>query len=79
VLIGGGFVSFWGPVVGVVFYFVLRDVLGAYTQTWLLWFGLVFMAAVMFKPDGLAGMWQDAAAWLRRVRERGAAAPPAGR
>jgi hypothetical protein len=32
----------------------------------------------MFKPDGLAGMWQDAATWLRRARERGAAAPPAG-
>lgn len=79
VLIGGGFVSFWGPVVGVVFYFVLRDVLGAYTETWLLWFGLVFMASVMFKPDGIAGMWQDAAAWLQRVRGRAAAAADARR
>ncbi len=59
VLIGGGFVSFWGPVLGVVLYFVARDVLGAYTETWLLWFGLMFMLLVMFKPDGLAGMWHD--------------------
>ena len=65
-LIGGGFVSFWGPVLGVVLYFVARDVLGAYTETWLLWFGLMFMAVVMFKPDGLAGIWQDAAARAAR-------------
>ena len=59
VLIGGGFVSFWGPVVGVILYFVMRDILGAYTETWLLWFGLMFMVLVMFKPEGLAGMWRD--------------------
>ena len=59
VLIGGGFVSFWGPVVGVILYFVARDVLGAHTETWLLWFGLLFMLLVMFKREGLAGIWQD--------------------
>jgi len=59
VLIGGGFVSFWGPVVGVLLYFVARDVLGAYTEAWLLWFGLMFVVLVMFKPEGLAGIWQD--------------------
>jgi branched-chain amino acid transport system permease protein len=59
VLIGGGFVSFWGPLLGVVLYFVARDVLGAYTGTWLLWFGLMFVILVMFKPEGLAGFWRD--------------------
>lgn len=59
VLIGGGFVSFWGPLLGVILYFVARDVLGAYTETWLLWFGLMFMLLVMFKPEGLAGIWRD--------------------
>lgn len=66
VLIGGGFVSFWGPVAGVVLYFVARDVLGAYTETWLLWFGLLFVVLVMFKRDGLAGIWRDVAARLER-------------
>lgn len=74
VLIGGGFVSFWGPVVGVILYFVARDVLGAYTEAWLLWFGLMFMALVMFKPQGLAGIWQDL---VRRVAARRAGAPAA--
>jgi len=56
VLIGGGLVSFWGPVLGAVLFFVARDLLGAYTEAWLLWYGLLFMALVLFKPEGLAGM-----------------------
>ena len=55
-LIGGGLVSFWGPVLGVVLFFVARDLLGAYTETWLLWYGLLFMLVVLFKPEGLAGI-----------------------
>jgi branched-chain amino acid transport system permease protein len=55
-LIGGGLVSFWGPVLGVALFFVARDLLGAYTDTWLLWYGLLFMLVVLFKPEGLAGM-----------------------
>ena len=69
-LIGGGFVSFWGPVVGVAVYFLARDVLGSVTETWLLWFGLVFMVMVLFKPEGIAGAWQE-----RVLRLRYAGAP----
>jgi branched-chain amino acid transport system permease protein len=75
-LIGGGFVSFWGPVLGVILYFVARDIRGADTETWLLWFGLMFMLVVMFKPDGLAGIWQGAVARVR-ARRRSPAAPRA--
>src|SRR4029453_8579106 len=57
VLIGGGLVSFWGPVIGAVFFIVARDLLGAYTETWLLWYGLLFMAVVLFKPEGLPGFF----------------------
>ena len=69
VLIGGGFVSFWGPVVGVVVFFVARDVLGSVTETWLLWFGLMFMVSVLFKPEGIVGLWQD----LAKGKQMGAA------
>ncbi len=58
-LIGGGMVSFWGPVIGTVVFFLARDILGAYTDTWLLWYGLMFVVLVMFKPEGIAGIWQD--------------------
>jgi len=58
VLIGGGMVSFWGPVIGAAVYFLARDLLGSATETWLLWYGLMFMAVVLFKPEGIAGAWQ---------------------
>jgi len=56
VLVGGGLVSFWGPVLGVLVYFLARDILGGLTETWLLWFGLMFVIVVMARPEGLAGL-----------------------
>ena len=35
-LIGGGFVSFRGPVVGALVYFLAPDFLGSLTEAWLL-------------------------------------------
>lgn len=55
-LVGGGLVSFWGPVLGAVVFFLARDVIGALTTGWMLWFGLLFVVLVLFKPEGLAGM-----------------------
>ena len=55
-LVGGGLVSFWGPVLGTVLFFLARDLLGAYTEAWLLWYGLLFMLIVLFRPEGLAGL-----------------------
>ena len=76
VLVGGGLVSFWGPVIGALFFILARDLLGAYTETWLLWYGLLFMAMVLWKPDGIAGLWQD---WQRRRASHGALASRAAR
>jgi len=73
VLIGGGLVSFWGPILGAAFFILARDLLGAYTELWLLWYGLVFMAVVLFKPEGIAGMGRDAIArWRGRPGADGA-------
>jgi branched-chain amino acid transport system permease protein len=73
VLVGGGLVSFWGPVIGAIFFILARDLLGAYTETWLLWYGLAFMAIVLWKPEGIAGLWQQ---WRARG-ERAAVTAPA--
>ena len=70
VLVGGGLVSFWGPVIGAAFFLLARDLLGAYTETWLLWYGLLFMAMVLFKPEGIAGMWRDLPLPWERAGER---------
>jgi branched-chain amino acid transport system permease protein len=56
VLVGGGLVSFWGPVVGVVVFIVARDVIGSLTFAWMIYFGLLFMLIVLFRPEGIAGM-----------------------
>jgi branched-chain amino acid transport system permease protein len=54
-LVGGGLVSFWGPVVGVFLFLIARDVIGALTNAWMLYFGLLFIAVVLFRPEGIAG------------------------
>ena len=79
VLIGGGLVSFWGPVIGALVFILARDLLGAYTETWLLWYGLLFIAMVLFQPDGVAGAWQAWRARRAAVRRRhdGPVAPAA--
>ncbi len=56
-LVGGGLVSFWGPVIGAIAFFLARDVIGALTTGWMLWFGLFFVILVLFKPEGIAGMF----------------------
>jgi branched-chain amino acid transport system permease protein len=74
VLIGGGTVSFWGPVLGALVFIVARDLLGALTETWLLWYGLLFMGVVLFQPEGIAGAFQSYRA-RALSRARRAAAP----
>jgi len=75
VLVGGGLVSFWGPVIGVVVYLIARDVIGAVTSAWMLWFGLLFIAIVLFRPEGIAGAvqawWKEFDVRALRLRSRG--------
>jgi branched-chain amino acid transport system permease protein len=74
VLIGGGTVSFWGPVIGALVFILARDVMGRYlTDTWLLWYGLLFMGVVLFKPEGIAGMFQGL---RQKVAQKGATPAP---
>lgn len=56
-LVGGGLVTFWGPVLGALVFLLARDVIGAFTTGWMLWFGLLFVALVMYKPEGLGGLF----------------------
>jgi branched-chain amino acid transport system permease protein len=72
-LIGGGFVSFWGPVVGAIVFILARDVMGAWTETWLLWYGLLFMAVMLVEPEGVVGVWRKLEARLRGRTDNAAA------
>lgn len=57
-LVGGGLVSFWGPVVGVIVFLTARDVIGAMTNAWMLYFGTMFVLLVLFRPEGIAGAFK---------------------
>jgi branched-chain amino acid transport system ATP-binding protein len=75
----GGMRSFLGPALGALFFILFREFLGIYTENWLFWFGLVFVAFIVFSPTGLVGVSerlfapfrkkviQDAAMSARRV------------
>jgi len=76
-LVGGGLVSFWGPVIGAIAFFLARDVIGAFTTGWMLWFGLSFVILVLFKPEGIAGLFAGAAPREPKARAGAPAAPQA--
>jgi branched-chain amino acid transport system permease protein len=70
-LVGGGLVSFWGPVIGVIVFLVSRDVIGAWTSAWMLYFGAMFVMLVLFRPEGIAGAFKLA---VERYKAQGAPA-----
>jgi branched-chain amino acid transport system permease protein len=72
-LVGGGLISFWGPVIGAIAFFLARDVIGAITTGWMLWFGLFFVTLVLFKPEGIAGMFSSLSA--RRAKQTAPSLP----
>jgi branched-chain amino acid transport system ATP-binding protein len=69
----GGMRSFLGPALGALFYVLFRELFSMYTDNWLLWFGVLFVAFVMFSPDGLVGIWQQLRRRWRPAAETGAA------
>lgn len=69
----GGSGNFLGPTVGAVFYILFRDWLSAFTESWQLWFGLLFIGFILFSPNGLMGIGERLLAPIRRRRERAAA------
>ncbi|MHB0774075.1 branched-chain amino acid ABC transporter permease [Halomonas sp. WWR20] len=60
----GGIGYFFGPVIGAVLVIYLQSSLSSITDAWVLYFGLLFIAVVMFAPQGLFGVaHQQVQAW----------------
>ncbi len=55
----GGMRSFLGPALGAMFYVLFREVISIWTGDWLLWFGLLFLAFIIFSPAGLTGIFAE--------------------
>ena len=65
----GGMRNFFGPIVGAAVYVFFQDLLSSYTKHWMIYFGLMFMAFILFSPNGIMGIL----AGLRsRLRKNGA-------
>jgi ABC-type branched-subunit amino acid transport system ATPase component/branched-subunit amino acid ABC-type transport system permease component len=58
----GGMHTLLGPALGALFFALFRELFSMWTDNWLLYFGLIFVAFIIFSPTGLSGIW----AQLRR-------------
>jgi branched-chain amino acid transport system ATP-binding protein len=89
----GGMRNMLGPALGALFFILFRELFSIWTPNWLLWFGLIFVAFVLYSPGGLVGIWgtlsrrwwpapEEAAAMSKRKIYEGLALPafltPAG-
>ena len=82
----GGMHHLLGPALGAVFFILFREVFSIWSGNWLLWFGLLFVAFVLYSPGGLIGIWtilkrrwrpppQEAAAMSKRKIHEGLSLP----
>ena len=71
----GGTGFFLGPVIGAIVFTLLQTVLSLQTENWQLYVGALFVATVMFFPQGLAGLLAMHVAPWRRGRIGMLAAP----
>ena len=69
----GGMGNFLGPPLGALFFILFREILTQYTAAWQFYFGLLFMAFILFSPMGLIGLGERLLAPFRRQAEEVAA------
>jgi branched-chain amino acid transport system permease protein len=55
-VIVGGAGTLIGPILGAVFFLTVEHQLSNYTEAWGLFFGLIFIAFVIFAPEGIWGL-----------------------
>jgi branched-chain amino acid transport system permease protein len=55
-LLGGGTVSFYGPIVGSLIFVVAQEFLSAFWEHWMLLYGLSFVIIILALPTGLMGI-----------------------
>lgn len=72
----GGYKKLWGPVIGAIVYFLIKDYLGEVTAYWMAVLGALLILVVVFSPDGIAGaLHQMAPQWRRQRRPLPTATP----
>jgi branched-chain amino acid transport system ATP-binding protein len=69
----GGMRSMLGPALGALFFILFRELFSIWTSNWLFWFGITFVAFVMYSPGGLVGIGSLIMRRFRPAREESAA------
>lgn len=69
----GGMGSFLGPALGAFLYLMFREMVSGITAAWQFWFGLLFMALILYSPLGIVGLGARLMAPLRRRQVEAAA------
>jgi branched-chain amino acid transport system permease protein len=55
-VIVGGAGTLTGPILGAAFFLLASQILSAYTDSWALFFGLIFIGFVLYAPQGIWGL-----------------------
>ena len=58
-VIVGGTGTLIGPILGAVFFLYVQQKLSTYTDSWALFFGVIFILFVLFLPEGIWGLVQS--------------------
>jgi branched-chain amino acid transport system ATP-binding protein len=69
----GGMHHILGPALGALFFILFRELFSIWSSNWLLWFGLIFVAFVLYSPGGLVGIWAKLRRRFRPPPEEAAA------
>ncbi len=59
----GGRSVFWGPIVGVCFLTYFNDIVSSFTSHWAIIQGAIFIALVMYEPEGISHILLRAREW----------------
>ncbi|SDE03356.1 branched-chain amino acid transport system permease protein [Paracoccus isoporae] len=75
----GGTGHFFGPVMGASLVTWLQSTLSDHSEAWLFYYGIFFVAMIVFAPGGLAGIWVGAVRMLTGQNRLAALRAVAGR
>jgi branched-chain amino acid transport system permease protein len=64
----GGIGTLFGPLLGATLVVSIEQVLSTYVERWPMILGALFIAVVIFAPQGLDGGIRQLTAWFRRRR-----------
>jgi ABC-type branched-subunit amino acid transport system permease subunit len=70
VILGGGLVNFFGPVLGAAIFTILQDLISTITIHWMFIFGMLFVLVILIMPEGILGFFSKDQGAYESIRRR---------